>query len=148
VTAIKRPLQRLRSIRAADLALLAEAVASLTSASLKVRYLPFRRITRLIERRVISARSRPAQPGRLRWAVEAAARRLPLRTKCIEQALCLQVMLSRRGLASTLHYGIRRGPDGEISAHVWLTLDGAIVIGGEAAPQFTCVATFETQPAA
>ena len=82
--------------------------------------------------------------GRLRWAIWAVARRLPLRTKCIEMAVCLHAMLRRRGIASTLHYGIRRDDVGNLGAHVWLSIDGQVVIGGEAAPDFACVATFAT----
>jgi hypothetical protein len=63
---------------------------------------------------------------------------------CIESALALRAMLSRRGVASTLHYGIRNDEDAGLKAHVWLSLDGRILIGGETAEQFTEVATFRS----
>lgn len=131
-------------IRPRNLALVAEAMAGLTAASLKVRFLPFRHITSAILRGGIGRRPRPVNLARLRWAVQAAARRLPLRTMCFETALCLQAMLRRRGVPSTLHYGIRRGEAGSVSAHVWLSIGEEIVLGGEVAPQFACVATFST----
>ena len=133
---------RFSRLRRGDFALLAEALAQLTVASLKVRFVPFRPITSAITRQMISPEPREIDVDHLRWAVNAAARRLPLRTKCIETALCLQAMLRRRGVASILHYGVRRDDQGALGAHVWLTIDGAYVIGGECAPEFACLATF------
>lgn len=133
---------RFSRLRRGGVTLLAEALVELTAASAKVRFSPFRRITSEITRQAISAKPRAVDVDRLRWAVQAAARRLPLRTKCIEMALCLQAMLRRRGVASVLHYGVRRDDKGTLGAHVWLTIDGAYVIGGECAPEFACLATF------
>ncbi len=135
---------RFARLRRGDLVLLAEALLGLTAASVKVRFVPFRRITTAITRHAVSATPRATDAGHLRWAVQAAARRLPLRTKCIETALCLQAMLRRREVASIMHYGVRRDEKGALGAHVWLTIDGEYVIGGECAPEFACVATFAT----
>ena len=131
-------------LRRGGVMLLAEALVELTAASAKVRFAPFRRITSAITRQAISAKPQAVDVDRLRWAVQAAARRLPLRTKCIEMALCFQAMLRRRGIASVLHYGVRRDEKGALGAHVWLTIDGEYVIGGECAPEFACLATFAT----
>ncbi len=133
---------RLSRLHHGGVMLLAEALVELTAASAKVRFAPFRRITSAITQQVVSAKPRVVDVDRLRWAVQAAARRLPLRTKCIEMALCLQAMLRRRGVASVLHYGVRRDEQGTLGAHVWLTIDGEYVIGGECAPEFACLATF------
>ncbi len=135
---------RFARLRRGDLVLLAEALLGLTAAPVKVRFVPFRRITSAITRNAVSAKPRATDVGHLRWAIQAAARRLPLRTKCIETALCLQAMLRRRGVASIMHYGVRRDEQGTLGAHVWLTIDGEFVIGGECAPEFACVATFAT----
>ncbi|MDQ3080569.1 MAG: lasso peptide biosynthesis B2 protein [Pseudomonadota bacterium] len=135
---------RLARLRGGGVGLLGEALVELTAASLKVRFIPFRRITSAITRSAISADARPVDIDRLRWAIQAAARRLPLRTKCIETALALQAMLRRRGVASVLHYGVRRDEEGTLGAHVWLTIEGEFVIGGESAAEFACVATFAT----
>ncbi len=135
---------RLARLRGGGFGLLAEAFAELTAASLKVRFVPFTRIMSAITRRTISDDARGVDVDRLRWAIEAAAQRLPLRTKCIETALALQAMLRRRGHPSVLHYGVRRDDEGTLGAHVWLTIDGDFVIGGECAPEFACVASFAT----
>jgi hypothetical protein len=51
-------------------------------------------------------------------------------------------MLRRRGLPSILHYGVGRGPESRLRAHVWVSLEGETLLGGEVAEQFACLATF------
>lgn len=135
---------RLGRLSHGDAILLAEALVGLTAASLKVKFVPFRRIAAAIGRGAITDTRSTVDVSHLRWAVEAAARRLPLRTKCFEMALCLQAMLRSRGVASVLHYGVRRGQAGDLGAHVWLSVHGDVVLGGECAPDFACVAAFAT----
>jgi hypothetical protein len=77
------------------------------------------------------------------WAVEAAARRLPWRTLCIEKGLAAQRLLRTRGVNAVLHYGARHHPaTGKLEAHVWVTVDGRPVIGGAEAPDFAPIATY------
>lgn len=136
---IERPIPRRRSL--ADHKLLAEALAVLAVASLAIKAAPFRRVGELASRR--PKRERRAAPGeiaRLRGAVRAWARRTPWRAVCFQQALALQMLLRRRGVASVLHYGIAQ--EDALKAHVWLSVDGEIAIGGEEAPRFTEIARF------
>jgi hypothetical protein len=65
---------------------------------------------------------------------------VPWKAVCFQNALAMQSMLRRRGVASVLHYGIGR-EDG-LKAHVWLSVGGEIVIGGDEAPRFVEVAAF------
>lgn len=74
-------------------------------------------------------------------AVERASRKIPWRTVCFHQGLATHWMLRARRIPSQLHYGIRTGED-RLAAHVWVSVDDAIVIGGEEAAQHACVATF------
>jgi hypothetical protein len=134
--------ERLASLRRGDLGLLTEAFVELTATSLKLRFAPFNRTTSAITETPISSQPRLVNFSRLRWAIRVVAGRLPLRTKCIEMAVCMHAMLRRRGVASTLHYGIRRDDMGNLSAHVWLSSEGKVLLGGETAAQFACVATF------
>jgi Transglutaminase-like superfamily len=77
------------------------------------------------------------------WAVRAAGRWVPFRAMCIEQGLAAQRLLRRAGIDARLHYGARSPVDGaELSAHVWVSVDGVIVIGGEEAAKFAEVAAF------
>ena len=64
--------------------------------------------------------------------ISAAARRLPFRTECYEQALAARAMLARRGARSTLHFGSGK-KDGDLTAHVWLSSGGHIVVGAQQA---------------
>jgi hypothetical protein len=121
--------------------LFAEAWLSLGVAARHLKLRPFERVMRYTPKREFG-RAGGLDIGRLVWAVAAARRRSWLRAKCIESALALRAMLQRRDLASTLHYGVRHAPGEDLQAHVWLSVDGQIVIGGETAALFTEVATF------
>lgn len=126
-----------------DLVRFAEATAALIAASAAIKLLPFRVLVRTMGvggRRggLVTKRDAVAE---LRRGVERASRRLPWRTLCFQQGLALHWLLRRRGARSRLHYGLRRGAD-RLSAHVWVSLDGEILIGEEAEDPHVCVATF------
>lgn len=122
--------------------LMAETLLLLAAASAMVRLLPFRRIVSLAQSPLRAPSGSTADLDRLRRAVEAWARRVPWRAVCIQCALALHLLLRRRGIGSELHYGIRNGADRPLSAHVWLSVDGVTLIGGEAAADHVPVATF------
>lgn len=117
------------------------AAVVLSAASAAVALLPFRKAIRL---GLVSAR----KGDRLStddcvWAVTAAARRLPWRTKCIEKGLATQRILRSTGVDAILHYGASHHSDtGKLEAHVWVTVDGRPIIGGEEATEFAAVATY------
>jgi hypothetical protein len=48
-------------------------------------------------------------------------------------------MLRWRGVPGTIVYGVARSPEGELTAHTWLTVGERIVLGGEAAGDFTAI---------
>jgi hypothetical protein len=123
--------------------LLVEAAVSLAAVSAALRLLPFRRAIRLGAGTVDNNRVERCQPDDVVWAIEAAARRLPWRTVCIDKGIAAQRMLRRRGLDATLHYGVgTHAEEGDLKAHVWVTLDGAAVIGGSEAADFAEVSAF------
>ncbi|MCA1658502.1 MAG: lasso peptide biosynthesis B2 protein, partial [Verrucomicrobiaceae bacterium] len=77
------------------------------------------------------------------WAVQAAARRLPWRTVCIQQGLALQRLLRGSGHDSILHYGARHASaTGKLEAHVWVSLASSTLIGGPEADGFVEIASF------
>jgi hypothetical protein len=82
---------------------------------------------------------------RVRWAVTAAARRVPWRAKCFEQGLASQIMLRRRGVPSVLYYGAAPDDLRGLSAHVWVRDGDLDVIGGEIASRYAVLATFPSQ---
>lgn len=133
--------RRRRRLGLADHLLLAETLATLALASAAIKLVPFKSLTERVSRPPRRAR-RAADLRRLRWAVDAWGRRVPWKAVCFQRALALQAMLRRRGIPSVMHYGIARQAEAGLKAHVWLSVDGETVIGGEEAPRFACVATF------
>jgi hypothetical protein len=75
------------------------------------------------------------------WAVEAAGARVPWKAVCFQKGLALQSMLRRRGIDARLHYGVGFDPARSIRAHVWVSVDGDIVLGGKEAPDFRLLAS-------
>lgn len=74
--------------------------------------------------------------GRVRWAVEAAARHSWVEFVCFPQTLAGYAMLRRRGVRSTMVYGVMRSKEGELVAHTWLMMGDRVVLGGEGAGEF------------
>jgi hypothetical protein len=84
-----------------------------------------------------------ALAGRVRKAVNLAARCVPWRTVCFHRAIAAQQMLRRRGAPAVLHYGVAPLAEAGLNAHVWVTCDGAAVVGGDGTEAvFTELATF------
>ena len=140
------PLHASRARGITNRLLVLEAIVALLPAALAVRFMPFARVVE--GRRKVSRRRGSADPRRLARMVEIARGKVPWRAKCFESALCLRAMLRRRGIPSTLHYGIGSAEDGALNAHVWLSVGGEVMIGGENAAQFACVATFSNEASA
>jgi hypothetical protein len=121
-------------------ALLIEAGAVLTAARLTL-------LTRRFDRAIrfgsvpLGEASSSHSVGAIIRSIEAMARRAPFRALCIEQGLAAQRMLRRAGADAVLHYGARHD-DGALKAHVWVTIDGEVVIGGAQAPRFREVAAY------
>ena len=80
---------------------------------------------------------------RMKWAIGAVSRRAPWRCMCLEQAVAAKMMLRRRGMASTLYFGVARDPgDTSIKAHAWVRCGTCFVTGGEGRDGFAVVSTF------
>jgi len=76
---------------------------------------------------------------RVRWAVEAIARHSPIALVCFPQTLAGYTMLRRRGVRSTMVYGVAHSAAGKLMAHTWLVVGDRVVLGGEDSAQFTPV---------
>lgn len=76
---------------------------------------------------------------RVRWAVEAVARNSPIAFVCFPQTLAGYTMLRRRGVRSTMVYGVMRSAEGALLAHTWLLVEDRVVLGGEGSDAFTAV---------
>ena len=136
-------LPRLHRLTGADWRLLGEALPTLVWASLAIAFLPFRRVAAAASLPSgQAARDDRDEARKIAWAVNAWARRVPWRAVCFQRGLAAHRMLRRRGYESVLHYGVAQEEAKGLSAHVWVSLDGRTVIGGEEAPRFACLATF------
>jgi hypothetical protein len=122
-----------------------EAAAMLALASPLLRLVPFRHVARWLGD-IDTAPVPDADPTVARAvgrAVERAARHLPWQPVCLPQALAARAMLRRRGIVSTLHFGMRRdGADRAMAAHAWVTAGAVPVVGVPAAEGFTVIARF------
>lgn len=52
----------------------------------------------------------------------------PWRRTCLKRGIAIYGLLARAGRPAELQVGVRRGDDGELAAHAWLTRDGVPVL--------------------
>ena len=120
--------RRAATLDADDRRLLLAAYASLLLTDVALRALGFRRLMARVpaaaERRVPAAQHRRA--GRFAYWLEVASRRHFVRARCLHRSLALHYWLRRKGLPSHLRIGVRKA-DGELLAHAWVEMEGAIV---------------------
>lgn len=138
----KRTINRRALIAPRHWGTIAEASTALLAASLATRLLPFNQYIGFGARRLRTPCTRSgAEEARI---VDAIANRLPFRAVCLQRGLALQWMLRRRGVDALLHYGVQLKPEGEeITAHVWVSVDGDVLLG---APQHLLYAEVARYP--
>lgn len=133
----KSLLRRVREVGPGGAASLAEALVWLAVAKMALAWVPVARIIGWKQRPL--ERERIADAGALREvrdAVLVVARYSPVSFVCFPQCLAAGEMLRRRGIASQLHYGVARDGN-KLVTHTWLEAGGEIVIGGEAAGEYS-----------
>jgi hypothetical protein len=150
---IRRLLLRYRQIGAPRRSLVVEAVVCLLVARLALNLIPFPRLARRLGRFVTpdEARRRQPQPttdphaqfaSDVGWAVTRAARYVPFRAVCLPQAMAARVMLARRGIGSTMHFGAAKGEEKPLDTHAWLDAAGVEVTGYPVANRFAEIGCF------
>jgi hypothetical protein len=137
-------IRRFSRLGATNWRLLAEALAALVVASARIKLRPFRKVAAAASQRQreCAKAADDAFLRKVRWAVSLWADRVPWRAVCFQRGLAVHMILRRRGIPSVLHYGVARSAAEGVKAHVWITVAGRAVIGGEEASNFTCLATF------
>jgi hypothetical protein len=117
--------------------LLGEAALCLTVARAATLVLPFRWLAASMSAarppRPLVPEQRAAMISSVAEAIGRAARHMPFRAVCLQQAIAAQYMLRRRGIETSVQFGARFEGE-EFQAHAWVTDAGAIVIGGTSAP--------------
>jgi hypothetical protein len=138
---IRRLLLRFRQIDNRRRALLAEAVLGLFAARFAVAFMSFSRLTRRFGTMVPPSDPRIAAAGsaarsdqmhiarEVSWAVTRAARYMPFKAACLQQAIAAHRMLRRRSVASVMHFGAGKGKTKLLDAHAWLDAGGVEVTG-------------------
>ena len=149
---IRRLLRRLGQVGPHRRALVAEAVLCLLMARLALLFVPFPKLARRLGhfvppeealRRAAAAAAPDARSAAdIGWAVTRAARYVPFRAVCLPQAMAARLMLARRGVASTMHFGAARGDLEPLDTHAWLDAAGVHVTGYPVASRFSEIACF------
>lgn len=126
-----------------------EALMLVILAAPVVRFLPLRWIGHIASAGPFGRPPANADRGEVitwmvAWAVDRAAKRSPFRAKCFEQGLAAQIMLRRRGIDSTLLYGVTpdKNPNRPLRAHVWIETDRFPVVGDSDPDEFALLATW------
>jgi hypothetical protein len=134
-----------------DQGLLLEALLLLLVSRAFLRLMPFRWIARAVSRppaaRQIDETGARALIERVRWAVRASARNGIGSALCFPQGIAAQVMLARRGVPSTLYYGVANSPTRALEAHVWVRAGSLDVVGCEGADRFKLLVSFPREAA-
>jgi len=77
------------------------------------------------------------------WAVDRAARHLPVVMTCLTQATAGRTMLKRRHIPFVMFYGQEKGrKSSEFVTHAWLTAGGIPITGQDVAENFDAFASF------
>jgi hypothetical protein len=139
-------LRQLPRLSWANQRLLGETLATLAATSFAIRVLPFRQV---VQKAKAVGGTPDASPEHARreinrclWAVERLAALVPWKTMCFQKGLTLHLLLRRRGVGSVLHYGVGQQPEKGLTAHVWISVDGDIIMGGEVVNDYRRLASF------
>lgn len=139
----------------------AEALIALTMASTSLKLIPFRWIARWlgVARPTDDTPPVPEAPlstlpaeihrpdtriTAVQVAVERASRHALLRPTCLSRAMAGRALLKRRGIASTVIFGVGFADDQsrKLGAHAWLIVEGEAILGGAEAKDFQPIARF------
>ena len=137
--------RRFRALDWADRRLLAEAAFRLLTAFCLLKVRPFGRLAATLGDSRQGAGVSDDEVRRVGWAVEAAARHLPLKLSCLPQAFAASWMLIDRGARPQLYFGVA-GARSDFESHVWVDVAGVPVVGHRVAAGFTPLAVFPPQP--
>jgi hypothetical protein len=123
-----------------------EAWIRLIWARLLLRCLSFRKLTCLFNLAVCETAVSLAEREQLRrdvsWAIARACDWLPGATVCFPRAITAQIMCRKRGIDSSMYYGVARESEVGLRAHVWVK-DGSVgVVGHLVANQYAVLARF------
>jgi hypothetical protein len=121
-----------------------EAACYLLAVRLAFGLLPLQRALQLfgiVRSETGSGRISAPEADLIGRAIARAARNVPFRAVCLQQAFAALLMLRRRGLPATVQLGLLREGD-ELKAHAWSLCGEVPVTGVVQAKGFTPIAAF------
>lgn len=75
----------------------------------------------------------------VKWSVAVMSRHTPWKSNCFAQALAAHKMLIRRGIPSTLYFGVAKEEEGAMVAHAWLMYTDTVITGENERKRFSTV---------
>ncbi|MGE4221150.1 MAG: lasso peptide biosynthesis B2 protein [Alphaproteobacteria bacterium] len=146
---VRHILSRLRELPPSEIALAAEAFATLAVVRAGLAVLPFATVMRLFRLRSGPAPSsaeaecaaRDYALRRIGRAIDRGQRLAPFRAVCLEQAIAACLMIRRRRVPTHFHLGVAKG-DESMTAHAWACSGSRIVTGRAGIGDHVRIATF------
>jgi hypothetical protein len=142
-----RLIKRVLRLPLQDKLLVLEALVLLALARLSVVLLPFRWVARAFGKQasLTTEQGDTTQTWLIRRVgivVNKVSRHVPWTSKCLDQALAAKIMLARRGISTTVYFGVMNDEQGELAAHAWLRSGNKYVTGGDIRDRYTVINTF------
>jgi Transglutaminase-like superfamily len=142
-----RMVRRVLRLPLAGKLLLFETLVALALARVAVLLLPFRWVARVlgrqeVERDALDHAVHVADARQIAIMVHKAIKNVPWTSKCLDQALAAKVMLARRGISTTVYFGVKSDEQGQLAAHAWLRSGEIYVTGGRNRDEFTPISVF------
>jgi hypothetical protein len=101
------------------------------------------RVLGVIQGEAIAGRVAAAEADEVSRAIARAARHVPFRAQCLQQAFAALLLLRRRGLAATVRFGVAHGAGAQaLEAHAWSCCGSLPVTGGQVAEGFVPITAF------
>jgi len=122
-----------------------EALILLHAMKLTILIIPFKRIAGRIGKLQAETSASPVESKHVRdveQAIRRASRYTIHQSKCYDQALTGKLMLKRRGLPSTLYFGLAKDSTNLLKAHAWVRCGNRIITGRAGAEGYTVIVCF------
>ena len=113
--------------------MLLHATVWLALARLMLLVLPFHRLAKRLSAVEGKEKSIPEPEllARIGRSIQAAAGNVPWRSDCFPQSIAGWMLLKHHGFKGTIHLGVERSGNEEVTGHAWLTCAGTVITGGE-----------------
>lgn len=129
---LKALLRSLRALEAGEQWALVPATLQMVVARAALRAFPLRKVLERVDLPIQCVSDHaPLNVRTLRRirAIERVGHGLFPKSPCLTQAIVVQRLLRKKGYASDLRIGVRKGHGQPLEAHAWVEYRGAVVIG-------------------